>query len=303
MGTDDWAEGAETLFREIGQVLSETRERRGLTLSEVQTQTHIRRRYLEAMEAGDFHVIPGEVYARGFLRTYARFLELDEAEIMRLYQQASAGPAETSPAATAAPAPAATSKPVRRTPRSELRRDSGPIFRPQRSLARFIAPVTLLLAVAGAVAIGLYYLGSGFGLPAEDDVPPADPPDQTVAEPPQAEPEPEPAEPEPALMVERLPPDAAQPRYITYALHNQTEPVAVTLRTGAACWYRATIGDTIVAEGTLRAGEERSWTVETELTVHLGNPADITITIGDEFSDRITAQQPRFVVVQRHSGP
>lgn len=304
MGTDDWTEGAETLFRQIGQVLSQTRERRGLTLSEVQAQTHIRRRYLEAMEAGDFQVIPGEVYARGFLRTYARFLELDEAELMRMYQKACQELSGASPvAATAVPAKAAAHRPRQRGAGPEPRSEGGPVFRPQRSLARLIAPVAILFAVAGAVAIGLYYLGTGFGLPAEGDEPPAEPPGQTVAEPPVAEPEPEEPEPEPTLTVERLAPDSARPNYVTYALHDQTEPVEVTLRTGAACWFRATIGGVIVAEGTLKAGEERAWLVDTDLTVHLGNPADITVTIGTDFSDHISAKQPRFVVVQGQSGP
>lgn len=62
---------------DIGAVLREERERRGLSLHDVQTELKIRERYLQALEESDYAAIPGEVYARGFLRSYARLLGLD----------------------------------------------------------------------------------------------------------------------------------------------------------------------------------------------------------------------------------
>lgn len=50
---------------------------RGLELDAVQKALRIRRRYLEALESDRFEQLPGEVYARGFLREYAEFLGLD----------------------------------------------------------------------------------------------------------------------------------------------------------------------------------------------------------------------------------
>ncbi|MEW5933591.1 MAG: helix-turn-helix domain-containing protein, partial [Bacillota bacterium] len=60
-------------MREIGELLRRTREEKGLTLKEAQVETKIRTRYLEALERGDDSVVPGEVYFRGFLRSYANF--------------------------------------------------------------------------------------------------------------------------------------------------------------------------------------------------------------------------------------
>lgn len=288
------------MLRQVGQVLSRTRERRGLSLSEVQAQTNIRRRYLEAMEAGDFHIIPGEVYARGFLRTYARFLELQDDELMRMFDEGwreLAGTAATEAMAAAAPPAAAVarSKVPQREPAA-----AGPTFRPRRT-PRLLAPALVLVSVASAVAVGLYYLGSGWGMPAEGETVEPPPPIVTEPEPP-PEPEPEPPPP-PALSVQPLPVDPQRPNYVTYAVGNATGPVKVVLRTGVNCWYRATVDGQVVGEGTLRAGTDISFEVETGLTLHLGNPQDITVAIGDEFSDQISAQQPRYIVVETASAP
>lgn len=62
---------------EIGSSLREARERRGVQLGDVERQTRIRTRYLRALEEDRFDVLPGQVYAKGFLRTYADYLGLD----------------------------------------------------------------------------------------------------------------------------------------------------------------------------------------------------------------------------------
>jgi cytoskeletal protein RodZ len=69
---------AATMFA-IGASLREARLKRGLDMDAVQRALRIRRRYLEAMEDDRFDLIPGEVYARGFLREYAEFLGLDSS--------------------------------------------------------------------------------------------------------------------------------------------------------------------------------------------------------------------------------
>jgi cytoskeletal protein RodZ len=71
----------------LGRILSETRVARGLTLDDVERETRIARRYLEALEREEFHVLPAPVYCRAFLRTYAQFLGLDPKEIVRLYPE------------------------------------------------------------------------------------------------------------------------------------------------------------------------------------------------------------------------
>jgi cytoskeleton protein RodZ len=62
---------------EIGSSLRRARDRLGLELSQVEQETHIRVKYLKALEDERFEVLPGSAYAKGFLRTYADFLGLE----------------------------------------------------------------------------------------------------------------------------------------------------------------------------------------------------------------------------------
>jgi hypothetical protein len=62
---------------EIGSSLRDARTRRGLELSQIERDTRIRPRYLQALEDERFDLLPGEAYAKGFLRTYANFLGLE----------------------------------------------------------------------------------------------------------------------------------------------------------------------------------------------------------------------------------
>jgi helix-turn-helix protein/uncharacterized protein DUF4115 len=62
---------------DIGATLREARERRGLSLDDVQQSLHFRERYLTALEDEHWDLLPGEAYTKGFLRTYAEFLGLD----------------------------------------------------------------------------------------------------------------------------------------------------------------------------------------------------------------------------------
>ena len=66
----------------IGASLREERIRRGLTLETVEQSTRIRRRYLEAVEDERWDELPAEAYAKGFLRTYATYLELDPQQFL-----------------------------------------------------------------------------------------------------------------------------------------------------------------------------------------------------------------------------
>lgn len=67
---------------DIGTLLRTTRESQSLTLEEVEHQTHIRYRFLEALEKNHFDALGGDLYLRGFLRNYAAFLGLDPEPLL-----------------------------------------------------------------------------------------------------------------------------------------------------------------------------------------------------------------------------
>ncbi|UNC91862.1 helix-turn-helix domain-containing protein [Candidatus Contubernalis alkaliaceticus] len=74
-------------MKEIGDILRNAREEKGLTYEEISEITKIQSRYLQALEEGDTKMFPGEVYIKGSLRNYARVLKLDDAELMNKYYQ------------------------------------------------------------------------------------------------------------------------------------------------------------------------------------------------------------------------
>ena len=71
---------------DIGNTLREARIRKGLTLTDVETVTKIRSKYLVALEENDFEVLPGSTVVKGFLRSYAVFLKIDPELILAEYR-------------------------------------------------------------------------------------------------------------------------------------------------------------------------------------------------------------------------
>ncbi len=66
----------------IGAFLAAKRGERGLTLQQAASATHIRLEHLSALEADEPELISAPVYARGYLRTYARYLGLDAESLV-----------------------------------------------------------------------------------------------------------------------------------------------------------------------------------------------------------------------------
>lgn len=72
---------------QLGEELRRERTRRGLTFKEVEQRLHIRSTYLEALEDGQYDLIPGEVYTKGFIRNYGNFLGLNGARLVADYKR------------------------------------------------------------------------------------------------------------------------------------------------------------------------------------------------------------------------
>ncbi len=70
---------------ELGNTLSRARRARGITIEDAERDTHVSKRYLQALESEDFSLFPAPVYARGFLRTYSRYLGLNPDELVRVF--------------------------------------------------------------------------------------------------------------------------------------------------------------------------------------------------------------------------
>jgi helix-turn-helix protein len=87
----------------IGSDLQRARTRREIELPEVEAATRIRARFLSAIEDEDWGALPGGVYTRGFIRTYAAYLGLDGDRLAEDYRREAEGevgprPGESLPA-------------------------------------------------------------------------------------------------------------------------------------------------------------------------------------------------------------
>ncbi len=69
----------------IGKTLSEKRIEKGLTIEDVSDNIKIRRKYLEAIESGNYSEIPDKVYTKSFLKIYAEYLGLDHVYLLKRY--------------------------------------------------------------------------------------------------------------------------------------------------------------------------------------------------------------------------
>jgi len=63
------------------------RDRASLTIEEIARVTRIPEHSLRRLEAGEFEELPGDVFVRGFLRSYARCVGLDADEVVRRYAE------------------------------------------------------------------------------------------------------------------------------------------------------------------------------------------------------------------------
>lgn len=110
----NWQVEATAACAGVGQMLREARESLGLSLRDIATDTRVRLAYLEAIEDGRFHDLPGRTYIPAFLRTYAKRVNLDAERVLETYRAVD----------TAPPPPAAYNFPVapreRRTPKAAL---------------------------------------------------------------------------------------------------------------------------------------------------------------------------------------
>ncbi len=75
-------------LNEIGEKLKEARKVKGYTLDDLQQITKIQKRYLIAIEEGNYDVMPGKFYARAFIKQYADTVGLNGDQLLEEYTDA-----------------------------------------------------------------------------------------------------------------------------------------------------------------------------------------------------------------------
>lgn len=71
----------------LGEKLRQAREERGISISEVAEQTRISPLYLEAIDGDNYKTLPGGIFNKGFVRSYAKYVGVDEQEALQDYSR------------------------------------------------------------------------------------------------------------------------------------------------------------------------------------------------------------------------
>ena len=142
----------------IGPALKKARTHRGKSVEEAARDTKIRAEYLTALERESFESLLGDVYVRGFLRSYSQYLGLDPDKVVTAYTRSVGEPEPSLPPAEAMrPEQASPARPLHGTHRSSW------------ILAGAIAATVLILAGAAG------FLSRRESTPAPVDLPAAPP--------------------------------------------------------------------------------------------------------------------------------
>lgn len=231
-----WERSADAEPGSFGTWLRRQRELREISLRDVAERTKISLRYLEAMEDDRFDLLPAPVFAKGFLREYARYIGLSPDEVVNHYLSVH-GLDGSETAGDDAP-------------------DEGAADRPRR---RVLVAVALALLAALAVAGYLYY--ERIAKPRRQAAPVASEPEAAPAGAP-APLLPTASEPMPSEAVSTEP---EAPR----------SPIEVTLDFTRDCWVEATVdGKAAIAEQRV-AGESLPIYAQKEVILKLGNASGV----------------------------
>lgn len=135
---------------DLGSILRKTRLEKKISLDDLQDVTKIRKRYLEAIEEGNYKILPGSFYVRAFIKSYAEAVGLDPTEVLNLYQT-------TNPSSPA-------QKPV-----VETIRQNRTSVRNTEKLSRFASSVMFICFILLIFGIVYYYTYKNYkGTPADE---------------------------------------------------------------------------------------------------------------------------------------
>ncbi len=252
-----------TRLEALGSLLRQTREARGLTLTEVANDTFIRSQYLQALEEADLSRLPEPVYVQGFLKRYANYLGLDGEALSR-----QALPFLLAKTPQALPPPTAVSK--------------QPAFalRPFHLWAAYV--VLVVLAVGGLSAL-LDGRGSPFGhWLASLQSGEGSQPQPRSANSPGRSPEPTLRQMFPTLeqwtRIQGVFPDLLEAQ----AEGKRRKPVRLDIRVvERPSWLRVIADGKTVFEATLQPGAELNWEAEQSIVLRTGNAGGVLVTFND----------------------
>lgn len=260
---------ASAIFIEVGQKLRKQRELLGLSLEDIERHTHLRQRYLEALEEGRLEGLPSFVQGRGMLDIYADFLGMDgEAMLLRFAEGLQARLA----ARQAAEQPAkAESRRRRRLPPRWLRR---------------LLSGDVLIGGALTVFLGLFVIWTAIRIFAQTSEQTPSPTAPSIAEVllataiPSETPTPQPS-PTPAVQALPLQPQATDPQTgaLISPLSNANIQVGINVRQRA--WMRVTVDGKVEFEGRVIPGSAYTFAGDSTIEILTSSGSALQVFVND----------------------
>ncbi len=259
----------------IGETLRAAREEQGRELQDAARILRVRTDYLQALEDERFDAFGGDIYAKGFLRSYAVELGLDPEPLLDIYRR------EVSEDDLGAGTLVTTAPATRSEPRS--------------TPPAWVAWVT----VAVVVLVGLGLLGflgdqtpETATSPEDPETPPTAADDEDEAEDEGDEdPDPEPNEQET---------DEPEPPEDEADEEEEIEGVQLLLAFEEDSWVSVIIDGAMVAEETIPSGETRQYEGDEEIEIRFGNPGGVRVEYnGEDLGSPGARGQPRTITFGR----
>lgn len=243
---------------DFGSRLREARERRGITLRQIANATKISVSVLEALERNDITRLPGGIFGRAFVRSYAVEVGLDPETTIQDFMAAFPNDSVTAG-----------------HPTSERNDDFELLESDRRRAGTYLSLVAISIPIVGAM------LWVGAARRGRDTPAPA-----ATAAPVRTQPAVEPATPPPPPRVISTPavvPTAAQPADTAAPAVASTAPerneLTVALSVKRPCWVTATIDGRKTVDRLLQAGEQQKIDVRREMVLTVGDATAISMTL------------------------
>ena len=253
----------------VGETLRRERLRAGLDLEKISQDTKISVRMLEQIETNQFHKLPGGVFARSFVRQYARAIGLDGEEMVAELERTLAPDPEPFLAVDDAP------KSEPRVPRVEPVGGSG---RKSSTLPALALVVLVMLGCSGAYTWWQQKGRHAVQSTRVEEGTPAAKPAETPAPTQQQETASAPAAPQTAA--ETSAPSASAPTQVSSTtIESSGGALHVALTAEEATWVQAKANGKVVWSGVIQPNETKSLQAGEAITLRIGNAGGVSISL------------------------
>ncbi len=262
----------------IGEILRKTREAKGITLDEVAETTKIRRKYLEAIEQEDFQSLPGEVYAKGFVTAYLKYLDIKERpDVVELMQKKPTPQPEASAQVEDEAEKERRTRVSRKTSQTVKRRKTPAASFEEKPLSKKSSMIIILSVVAIILLLALQWF---YTKSQQDNLPPEN--DVQQEEQQNGQQQGENGQPEDGSQTPDDPVARQEPVTTVYdGVEMHLEILDLNANTTEQCWMQITV-DGQKTELTMSEGQVQDLKATDSIQLNLGNAGVVKVTVNGQ---------------------